>query len=323
MSRKNIFFLVCLAALVIYKTVQFISYINPKKISIATWNVQTFFDADFSGNEYSDYASTKNGWSEEKYYTRLLRLADALDAIDADIIALEEIESLKVVYDIVNVLPYAGKFHYAVFASQPGSSLGVLVFSRYPITDAVAHQLQIPQVLPKTLRPILEVHVRMPRQDVVLFVNHWKSKASGGEMSQILRQCQQALLADCIAELKQQKNYDNAVIIALGDFNQKTEEFQIDYAAKEVLLNGIQNTEKVKSVWLEQAVSGDGSYFFRDSWEQIDHIFLASDNVSFGECGTVSKRMFLRQDGMPASYRIYSGSGLSDHLPLKDELLKR
>ena len=47
------------------KAVQFVCYKNPKKISIATWNVQTFFDADFSGSEYSEYSSTKSGWNSE------------------------------------------------------------------------------------------------------------------------------------------------------------------------------------------------------------------------------------------------------------------
>ena len=323
MSRKHTILLLCLAALVIYKTVMFISYINPEKINIATWNVQTFFDAEFSGSEYSEYASAKNGWSAEKYYTRLLRLADALDAIDADIIALEEIENLNVVHDIANVMPYMTKLRYAVFACQPGSALGVAVFSRWPITSAKAHQIQLPQTRPETLRPIFEVHVKVAKKDVAVLVNHWKSKASGGETGGILRQCQQALLAGCIAELKQRKNYDNDVITALGDFNQKTEEFQIDYDAKEVALNGVQNTEKVKSVWFESAVSGAGYYFFRDSWEQIDHIFLASDNICFNECGTVTKRMFLRQDGTPNAYKMYTGTGLSDHLPLKAEICLR
>ena len=356
MSRKHAVFLVCLAALAVCKAAQFISYINPKKISIATWNLQTFFDAEFSGDEYSEYSSSKSGWSAEKYYARLLRLADALEAIDADIIALEEVENLNVVHDIANVMPYMSKLRYAAFARQPGSALGVAVFSRWPITEAYAHQIQLPQTRPQTLRPLFEVHVKVAQKDVAVLVNHWKSKASGGAAGGILRQCQQSLLASRIAELKCGENCKNALIVALGDFNQKTEEFEIDAESNEVLLRGMCNTEKVKSLWLAHAVSdcansesgkssgfslrasssktaasgtgsisgsplgSSGSYFFRDSWEQIDHIFLASENACFGECGAVTKRMFLHQDGTPNTYKLYSGSGLSDHLPLKAEI---
>lgn len=356
MSRKHKIFLTCLAVLAVYKAVQFISYLNPNKISVATWNVQTVFDADFSGDEYSEYASSKSGWSAEKYYARLLRLADALEAIDADIIALEEVENLNVVHDIANVMPYMNKLRYAAFARQPGSALGMLVLSRWPVTEAFAYQIQLPQTKPETLRPLFEVHVKIHKKNVVLLVNHWKSKASGGAAGGILRQCQQALLTSRISELKCGENCENSLIVALGDFNQKTEEFEIDAESNEVLLRGFCNTEEVKSLWLEPAISGGasgkgsvhgwhswrgsfsnfnnrsansengakaesaGSYFFRDNWEQIDHIFLASENASFGECGTVAKRMFLRQDGMPNAYKLYSGSGLSDHLPLKAEI---
>ena len=319
MNREKLIFVICLAGLRVYKAARFTAYKNPKKISIATWNTQTFFDADFSGNEYSEYSSSKSGWSEEKYYVRLLRLADALEKIDADIIALEEIENLNVVYDIVNVLPFTSSLRYAVFARQPGSSLGLVLFSRYPITGAKTHQIQLPQVLPATLRPVLEVHVKVAEKDVVVLVNHWKSKASGGETGKIIRQCQNRLLAECVSQLKKEAA-GNSLIIAAGDFNQTTAEFEIDRESRKILFCTNNSTEEAESVWFKTADVDEGSYYFRDNWEQIDHIFLFSEKYRFGFCGTVNGRMFVRYDGTPNAYKLYSGNGLSDHLPLKAEI---
>ncbi|MBO4728945.1 MAG: endonuclease/exonuclease/phosphatase family protein [Spirochaetaceae bacterium] len=307
--------------LLVYKAVQFACYKNPKKISIATWNAQTFFDADFSGGEYTEYSSSKSGWNSEKYYVRLLRLVDALHEIDADIIALEEIENLNVAHDIIKLLPFSSKLHYAVFAKQPGSALGLLVFSRYPIKGAKTHQIQLPEIAPESLRPVLEVHVNAGGKDIAVFVNHWKSKASGGKTSEIVRQCQSRLLAECVFHLKKDAS-ENALIVAAGDFNQTTGEFETGSGGR-VLFRGNNFAEEAESVWLKTADSDLGSYFFRDNWEQIDHIFLFSDNFRFGRCGTVKTRMFVHAGGTPNTYKIYTGTGLSDHLPLKAEICLR
>ena len=310
---------VCVLLLLVYKAVQFACYKNPKKISIATWNAQTFFDADFSGSEYSEYSSSKSGWNSEKYYVRLLRLVDALQQIDADIIALEEIENISVAHDIIKLLPFSSKLHYAVFAKQPGSALGLLVFSRYPITEAQTHQIQLPGIPPESLRPVLEIHVKAGGKDTAVLVNHWKSKASGGETGKIIRQCQNRLLAECVSQLKKE-SAGNSLIIAAGDFNQTTAEFEIDRESRKILFCTNNSTEEAESVWFKTADVDEGSYFFRDNWEQIDHIFLFSEKYRFGFCGTVNGRMFVRYDGTPNAYKLYSGNGLSDHLALKAEI---
>jgi len=265
-----------------YKIIQFIEYVDPKKISIATWNVQTFFDVDFSGTEYSEFNNPKTDWSKEKYYVRLLRMAEALTKINVDVVALEEIENINVVYDIVDVLPYTSKFHYAVFAKQQGSPFGLALFSRYPISKARTHQIQPMQnisVESVSFRPILEVHLKVPKNDVVIFVNHWKSKASDAELSKIFRQSQQRMLADCIFYTKEETKSENLVIAAIGDFNQKTEEFEIDKTTSEIVFSGTHSVEYMKSSWLEKSNESVGSYYFADNWEQIDHIFLWSKSA--------------------------------------------
>ena len=76
----------------------------------------------------------------------------------------------------------------------------------------------------------------------------------------------------------------------------------------------------MKSSWLEKSNESVGSYYFADNWEQIDHIFLWSKTAHLKKCGTVKKRIFFNSAGTPNSYKIHSGTGLSDHLPLKAEI---
>ena len=74
------------------------------EIKIASWNLQTFFDAVKVGTEYSEFTSKKSSWSEEKYKTRLSRLCEILEFVDSDIFIMQELENENILYDIINFL---------------------------------------------------------------------------------------------------------------------------------------------------------------------------------------------------------------------------
>ena len=65
----------------------------------------------------------------------------------------------------------------------------------------------------------------------------------------------------------------------------------------------------------------DGSYFFRDEWETIDH-FLLSDGLfdrkgwEYSRCLVLNNAPFTTPEGIPNAYVPRTGRGLSDHLPL-------
>ena len=78
--------------------------VSGKNVSVASWNVQTFFDSVTDGNEYAEFLSAKSKWSSEKYQKRVERLCEIISQLDADIVALEEVEKESLAYDIVNHL---------------------------------------------------------------------------------------------------------------------------------------------------------------------------------------------------------------------------
>jgi len=64
-----------------------------------------------------------------------------------------------------------------------------------------------------------------------------------------------------------------------------------------------------------------GSFFFRNSWETIDHFLLSAqlfDGVGWEFYGSrvIDVPPFVTADGLPNGYNPRTGRGISDHLPL-------
>ena len=80
----------------------------------------------------------------------------------------------------------------------------------------------------------------------------------------------------------------------------------------------------------EEGTQPEGSYYFKNSWEKIDHIFYESDTGGSGASETsyagtayIEPLLFfvlyeppLVADGKPVRYNVLTGEGYSDHLPL-------
>jgi len=65
----------------------------------------------------------------------------------------------------------------------------------------------------------------------------------------------------------------------------------------------------------------DGSFFFRNSWETIDHFLLSAqlfDGFGWEFCDSrvINVPPFASADGLPNAYNPRTGRGISDHLPL-------
>jgi endonuclease/exonuclease/phosphatase family metal-dependent hydrolase len=72
------------------------------------------------------------------------------------------------------------------------------------------------------------------------------------------------------------------------------------------------------SPWAEME---DGSYYYRNNWETIDHFLLSPQLFTgtgwdFENCEVINSPPFTGAKGLPVSYNPRTGSGLSDHLPL-------
>lgn len=301
---------------------------SSKKISVVSWNVQTFFDAQNDGCEYSDFLKSDN-WDSRMYFQRLERLSQVLIDLDADVYVLQEIENANVLYDVCNQLtqkswaPNDGWAHTCFYKNE-GSSIGCAVISKYPLADFTTHMIDIRNTKTEQpdMRALMQVTVNVDDVKLNLFVNHWKSKSGNSKNSEIWRNFQESLLSGKVSELL---NFSDSIGVICGDFNKDIREFDFVGCPNQnenIRLRGIYlNNDDclVYSPWLDENgdyTSETGSYFYKGEWERIDNIFtFGKIKISGFEACTDSK--WTTENGTPYSYKVYTGEGYSDHLPIK------
>ena len=305
------------------------------QVTIANWNLQTFFDGNKDGCEYKEFQKASD-WNQESYKVRLERLCEFITTTDADIYIFEEIEKEGIIYDISNQLSGSGhnwnqkKFwNYSVFAKEESSAIGLGVLSRYPLSNVKTHSIdiRIHKTTQPSVRYILEMQVSIEGKPLYLLANHWKSKSGGEEESEIWRDWQESILAKRVAELLQE---EDAALLICGDFNRDAADFVCNLSNQKNWQKNLDNTilryadfgftdyTAVNSLWFTD--SGEfscpkGSYYYDDQWERIDNLMIGGKvhKVSFTP-SAISP--WASAQGYPIPYKIYSGQGWSDHLPL-------
>lgn len=199
-------------------------FANGDSVAVMTWNVQTLFDDVEDGSEYADY-SMLSGWTAEKYLGRLNVISAAVRGMERkpDIIALQEVESAKVIGDLAAALADYGWTH---FASIPGMALGVGLLSRFPLSDMKAHSVTVfGDTAP---RPMLEARVNVPTAEggdlpAIIFVCHWKSKLGGEDVTESTRRASARIIVRRMRELL--KTEPDLPVIITGDLNLNHDEF--------------------------------------------------------------------------------------------------
>lgn len=306
--------------------------LKPESLSFVCWNVQTFFDAETDGCEYSEFRKSST-WTKEKYLKRLQSLCEVICELNADIYVFEEIENQAILYDISNQLSgkkwnTKNKWNYACFTKNEKSSIGCCVISKYPLFNLKTHNVDVRVLNEKQpeMRPLMEVTVCVNDYNLNLFVAHWKSKVGGTEKTEIWRDWQEGILGRCLLEK------DNNATVICGDFNRDIRDFVLIPASVGSELNtviravaGEKNVGEVEvySPWLLENGSystENGSYWYDKKWERIDQIF-SSGNVRISGFSPRAEEPWANEDGMPLEYKVYTGEGYSDHLPLMCTLI--
>ncbi len=304
------------------------TFAREEKLKVANWNVQTFFDAVTTGDEYTEFVKSGR-WGKDAYIERLKRLCSVIKAIDADVFVMEEIENEAVVHDISNFL--AGEwsdqkvYKKAVFAKDEGSSIGCAVLSRVQLDDMKVHSLDIrtEEYDMPHLRPIMEVEVISKGRKLTILVNHWKSKSGGEEESEVWRNRQEGVLSGIMKKGIQ----NDGALLALGDFNRDIADFDVVSEGRVVMRfwkdgslddSGV----SVRSPWFSPGgkMVQPGSYYFQEEWSRIDNMFLAGKIELIDFHVAVDGPWCDSKVFVPNRYQIWNGEGYSDHLPIVCEV---
>ena len=309
-------------------------------LKIATYNVENLFDLQRSGYEYEEYIPyTQANWNDRTYRIKLKNIARVIKDINADIIALQEIESLKALKDLRYTLKRSGLYYpYYALAKLKNTTVKVAILSKIPFI----YTREIAVTSSYKYRNILEAKFKLKGEDLYLLVNHWKSKA-GPESMRIVSAKK---LQKRVQELGVDKN-----IIALGDFNSDYEEY-ILFKRKRKLNNthgitGInhilgtinykQNAQKTSitkgdfyNLWYDKTPKEDRfSYIFRGKKEAMDSILITSSlldhkGIDYKDASIHPfKAPYLFKGKSLNRWKIrwkkprrHYGKGYSDHLPV-------
>ncbi len=217
------------------------SLLFSSELKIATYNVENLFDDKISGSEYSDFKS--NRWNSSKYQQKLQKISRVLRELNADVVALNEIENENVIKELANLSGY--KFYK--FATLKGSPVGLGLLSRYRISDSEIYV--VPDV--KT-RPILMSRVEFEGHSIEFFIAHFPAAKNPLKHR----------IAAANTMKKVVKNSKNGVI--LGDLNS-------NYGYK-FLLNGLDGWT---NLWEFLPSYQRSSY--KNGKSAIDHIILSKD----------------------------------------------
>lgn len=305
---------------------------DENRLVIATWNVQNLFDSVDDGTEYEEYSSA-SGWNEEGYRRRLEKAVSAISRIeDLNILVLEEVEGPRVLDDLVaSGLGKRSLSHYA-WAREEGGATSVAILSELPFLDVKVHGVE-------GQRPILEASVLANGQTIGIFAVHFKSRVEGSVETEPLRLKSMRALKAAV-EAYRKVNPQSPVFLC-GDFNacprQEMEGLGIFTRRADPLWRQKQESGSllVESApdslddawlctWLENAQL-KGSYCYQLKWLCYDCI-LASPAALDGagwearSFSVLDDPFLLNENQEPYAWRLFTRTGISDHLPVYMEL---
>ena len=311
---------------------------------IASYNVENLFDLKKDGYEYKEYIpNTKSLWNSRNYKIKLNNTARVIKDINADIISLEEIESLKALKDLRYVLKNKGLYYpYYKIADKKNTTTKVAILSKIPF----AYNKEIYVGYSYKYRNILETKFKIKNTSFYIFTNHWKAK-SGAESMRI--KSAKALMKR-VQELGLSKN-----IIILGDFNSDYEEY-IKFKKKRrlndtngytginhILHTNIQKTKASKviynkkafyNLWYDIDEEDRYTYIFKGKKEALDSIIVSQSLLKKnqmhyidGSFSALTKKYLFYKKYINRWYisrgrtKKHKGKGYSDHLPIMTKFL--
>ncbi|MFH1062714.1 MAG: helix-hairpin-helix domain-containing protein [Candidatus Omnitrophota bacterium] len=320
----------------------FTAPLHAKTFKIATYNVENLFDLEPSGNEYIEYLPNNIfNWNQDTLNIKLNNIAQVIKDLNADIIALEEIESEQVLKLLLEKLKENSlDYPYYEIAQAKNTVVKCAVLSKYPISKT----WEIP-INNSKVRNILKVAVFLETNPLILYINHWKSK-QGPES---LRIASALALRKDIDTLAADTDF-----IILGDFNSNYNEDQSIKNSKrfnntkgltginnilnttldskmvtENFLSKQKNNKYLYNLWLELPASKRWSYNASEHKNSPDSIILShglydAKGISYLDNSfdrftanyLFNQGQIFRWQREKNGRGMHLGAGYSDHLPI-------
>ncbi len=312
--------------------------LSGESFKVVSYNVQNLFDLVHDGSEYNEFIPGRHGWNTHTVEIKLDHIADVICDLDADIVALQEIENSNALDLLTKKLARVGcPYRYTAITHNPRSAIQSALISRSPILTRREHPIR----LASRERPILEAVVKRGDTRLTVFVNHWKSKSGNAPESRRIASAK--VLADRLESLP-----DGSEYILLGDFNSNYDEYRtlepklddtggitginhILHTVRESKPVAISDLGKEKglhaNLWLELPESRRWSHKSFGKASGIDSILIPASlrdckGIEYveGSFGVFGAAYLFTKEGWVDSWQYkhgkHLGQGYSDHLPV-------
>ncbi len=265
--------------------VSFLTTVNALTFTVATYNVENFFDMKYQGSEYKEFTPHTKRWNQTKHNNKLNKITNILNSLDLDIVSLQEIESKEALNLILKKLP---QYKYSYFYKKPTSAIGLSIISKYKI---IKNEIISVKKFNKHSRDILKSTLLVDDKKLIIFTNHWRSKKAS----------ENARIPYAISLMKHiQTMPNNSEYIILGDLNSNYNEYKTfrydkrlnntsgitginqilnttinnKLITKELIANNKNNDILHYNLWLDKKRANRFSYIFRKQKETPDNIIL-------------------------------------------------
>lgn len=301
-----------------------------KKIRIGTFNCENLFARYKFKTSRSVENISKEGWdvNDTKFgnFNKTVRslTGQTIKKINADVIALQEVENLEVLRRFrTKFLGGSRNYpHAIVIDSYDPRKIDVAVLSRYPITHIRTHHDYKNKNNSRVFsRDCLEVDIDFKGDPITLYINHFKSMM-GGRKKTRARRMDQAKAVKAIIKKRFGTKAGKSPFIMLGDLN--------DYMKKDseglTSLSSIVNWNQVENVVGRLKKDMQWTHFYprKKSYNQLDYILVSSSLAK-----KVTK-VAIERRGIPKRAVLFTGKRFknvghdnpkaSDHCPVVIEL---
>ncbi len=300
-------------------------------IKIAFWNVENLFDLkDDPLTKDDEYAiGGRKNVTEEIYNLKLKNLSEIMNALDADILGLCEVENRFVLEELNNVINR--NYNIIHYDSPDNRGIDVALFydsQNIQLESSRPIKVDLPSGSPT--RDILYINCIINTSNLHIYVNHWPSKYGGVEKTIPLRAAAAKALRneiEIILELD-----PNAEIIVMGDLNDEPTDPSVNIhlgasldkdqlVSKEIILWNLMGP------WHRNKNGSTYKYAGQDL--VYDHLIISPGLMDRSGLSIIDNKVNIfdgkkyrqhggKYDGYP--FRFWAGNrllgGYSDHMPI-------
>lgn len=250
--------------------------------------------------------------------------AQALGAIRADILGLQEIENLttlrRFLRQFKHFMPNGGYPYQILIDGNDPRLIDVALISQYPLGAIHTHQFELaPNGNPIFSRDCLEVKVRLPNgKPLTVFVNHFKSMMRDRQETMATRRIQAIRVAEILQE-RFGPDPGQANWVVVGDLNDYLPSEGLEPLLEQPWLENVMNRLPPDDRWTH--------YFARgNKYNQLDYVLVSRAIAQANpDARPEIERRGLPQRARRFQERRFGGVGLnqpkaSDHCPVGIEL---